>query len=50
MAFYAYKDYTEDKEVLEAMNQVMAGNLGLHWFDANTEKFKGHAQRSAVAG
>ena len=43
MAFYAYKDYTEDQEVLEAMNQVMAGNLGLHWFNANTEKIKGHA-------
>jgi hypothetical protein len=42
MAFYAYKDYSEDKQVLEAMKQVMAGNLGLHWFNANTEKFKGH--------
>ncbi|HVN29187.1 MAG TPA: hypothetical protein VMT64_11900 [Candidatus Binataceae bacterium] len=43
MAFYAYKDYTEDQQVLEAMNQVMAGNLGLHWWDAKTEKIKGHA-------
>ncbi|HLI81265.1 MAG TPA: hypothetical protein VKV03_14855 [Candidatus Binataceae bacterium] len=43
MAFYAYKDYTEDQEVLEAMNQVMAGNLGLAWYNANTEKIKGHA-------
>jgi hypothetical protein len=43
VAFYAYKDYTQDQEVLEAMNQVMAGNLGLHWFNANTEKIKGHA-------
>jgi hypothetical protein len=43
VAFYAYKDYTEDQKVLEAMNQVMAGNLGLHWFNANTEKIKGHA-------
>jgi hypothetical protein len=43
VAFYAYKDYTEDQQVLEAMNQVMAGNLGLHWWDANTEKIKGHA-------
>jgi len=42
VAFYAYKDYTQDQEVLEAMNQVMAGNLGLHWFNANTEKIKGH--------
>ena len=43
MAFYAYKDYSEDQEVLGAMQQVMAGNLGLHWFNANTEKIKGHA-------
>jgi hypothetical protein len=43
VAFYAYKDYTEDQQVLEAMNQVMAGNLGLHWWDAKTEKIKGHA-------
>ena len=28
MAFYAYKDYTQDQEVLEAMQSVMAGNLG----------------------
>jgi hypothetical protein len=43
VAFYAYKDYSEDQEVLGAMQQVMSGNLGLHWFNANTEKFKGHA-------
>jgi hypothetical protein len=43
VAFYAYKDYTEDQGVLEAMQSVMAGNLGLHWFNANTEKIKGHA-------
>lgn len=42
MAFYAYKDYTEDKEILEAMQSVMSGNLGLHWYNANTEKIKGH--------
>lgn len=41
MAFYADKDYTQDQEVLEAINQVMAGNLGLHWYDAKTEKVKG---------
>jgi hypothetical protein len=41
VAFYADKDYTQDQEVLEAINQVMAGNLGLHWFNANTEKIKG---------
>ncbi len=41
MAFYADKDYTQDQEVLEAINQVMAGNLGLHWYDAKTQKVKG---------
>ncbi len=41
MAFYADKDYTEDQSVLEAANQVMAGNLTLFWFDAHTEKIKG---------
>ncbi len=41
MAFYADKDYSQDQEALEAMNQVMAGNLGLHWYNANTEKIKG---------
>ncbi len=41
MAFYADKDYTQDQEVLEKMNQVMAGNLGLGWYDARTEKIKG---------
>lgn len=43
MAFYADKDYTEDQTVLEAANQVMAGNLGLHWYQAKTERVKGHA-------
>ncbi len=41
MAFYADKDYTQDQEVLEKMNQVMAGNLGLEWYNARTEKIKG---------
>jgi hypothetical protein len=41
MAFYADKDYTEDATVLEAANQVMQGNLRLHWYEANTERFKG---------
>lgn len=41
MAFYADKDYTVDETVLEAANQVMAGNLTLHWYDAKTEKVKG---------
>ena len=41
MAFYADKDYTEDAAVLEAANQVMQGNLRLHWYEAKTERFKG---------
>ncbi len=41
MAFYADKDYTQDEASLEAANQVMQGNLSLHWYDANTEKIKG---------
>ena len=43
MAFYADKDYTVDQEVLEAVQKVMAGNLGLHWYNAKTEKVKGRA-------
>ena len=41
MAFYADKDYTEDAAVLEAANQVMQGNLTLHWYQAKTERIKG---------
>lgn len=41
MAFYADKDYTQDEASLEAANQVMQGNLSLHWYDAHTEKIKG---------
>jgi hypothetical protein len=41
VAFYADKDYTLDEESLEAANQVMQGNLRLHWYDAKTEKIKG---------
>jgi hypothetical protein len=41
VAFYADKDYTEDQEVLAMMSEVMAGNLGLRWYNANTEKIKG---------
>jgi len=41
VAFYADKDYTQDQEVLDAVNQVMSGNLGLRWYNANTEKIKG---------
>jgi hypothetical protein len=42
VAFYADKDYTEDATVLEAANQVMQGNLSLHWYQAKTERIKGH--------
>ncbi len=41
MAFYADKDYTQDQEVLLAMQEVMQGHLTLHWYDANTERIKG---------
>lgn len=41
MAYYADKDYTIDQTVFEAVNQVMSGNLSLHWYDAKTEKVKG---------
>jgi hypothetical protein len=41
VAFYADKDYTQDEASLEAANQVMQGNLSLHWYDAKTEKIKG---------
>ena len=41
MAFYADKDYTEDAAVLEAANQVMQGNLSLHWYGAKTEHIRG---------
>ena len=41
MAFYADKDYSIDEAALEAANQVMQGNLSLHWYDAKTQKIKG---------
>ncbi len=41
MAFYADKDYTQDQEVLQAMQEVMQGHLTLHWYDAHTEPIKG---------
>jgi hypothetical protein len=41
LAFYAEKDFTEDATVLEAANQVMQGNLSLHWYNAKTERLKG---------
>jgi hypothetical protein len=40
VAFYADKDYTQDQAVLDAMREVMQGNLTLHWFNADTEKIK----------
>ncbi len=43
MAFYADKDYTVDETVLQAAQKVMAGNLGLHWYDAKTEHIAGRA-------
>ena len=42
MAFYADKDYTVDETVLQAAQKVMEGHLGLHWYDAKTEKIAGH--------
>jgi hypothetical protein len=41
MAFYADKDYSQDQEVLNAMQEVMQGHLTLHWYEANTERIKG---------
>ncbi len=43
MAFYADKDYTVVETVLQAAQKVMAGNLGLHWYDAKTEHIAGRA-------
>jgi len=41
VAYFADKDYSEDRSVFEAANQVMAGNLTLFWYDAKTERIKG---------
>ena len=41
MAFYADKDYTVDETVLQAAQKVMEGHLGLHWYDAKTERLAG---------
>jgi len=41
VAFYADKDYTIDETVLQAAQKVMEGNLGLHWYNAKTERLAG---------
>ena len=41
MAFYADKDYTVDETVLQAAQKVMEGHLGLHWYEAKTERLAG---------
>src|SRR5262245_34953802 len=40
MSFYLEKDYFADEELLNLVNQVMQGNLTLHWFDAKTERVR----------
>src|SRR5712692_10304242 len=40
MSFYLEKDYFDDPELFELVNQVMQGNLTLHWFNANTERVR----------
>ena len=46
MAFYADKDYTVDETVLMAAQKVMEGNLGLHWYNAKTERIAGRPSDS----
>jgi len=41
VAFYADKDYTVDETVLQAAQKVMEGHLGLHWYEAKTERLAG---------
>ncbi len=43
MAFYADKDYTVDETALAAAQRVMEGHLGLHWYEAKTERIAGRA-------
>jgi hypothetical protein len=43
LAFYADKDYTVDETVLQAAQKVMEGHLGLHWYEAKTERVAGRA-------
>jgi hypothetical protein len=40
MSFYLEKDYFADEELFNLVNQVMQGNLTLHWFDAKTERVR----------
>ncbi len=40
MSFYLEKDYFADEELYDLVNQVMQGNLTLHWFDAKTERVR----------
>jgi hypothetical protein len=38
MAFYLEKDYFEDIELFNLTQQVMSGELTLHWYEAKTER------------
>ena len=40
MSFYLEKDYFADEELFNLVNQVMQGNLTLHWFEAKTERVR----------
>jgi len=40
MSFYLEKDYFADEVLLELVNQVMQGNLTLHWYEAKTERVR----------
>jgi hypothetical protein len=40
MAFYLEKDYFADIELFNLTQQVMRGELTLHWYDANTERVR----------
>lgn len=40
MAFYLEKDFFEDVELFNLVQQVMAGNLTLQWYDAKTERVR----------
>lgn len=40
MSFYLEKDYFADEELFNLVNQLMQGNLTLHWFEAKTERVR----------
>jgi hypothetical protein len=40
MAFYLEKDFFEDVELFNLTQQVMSGNLSLHWLEAKTERVR----------